>query len=43
MKPTALAAAAATLALLTLGLSAVTGCHADPQDTHVTAPVVAPR
>lgn len=41
MKPIALAAA--TLALLTLGLSALTGCHADPHDTHVTTPTAAPR
>jgi hypothetical protein len=39
MKLIAIAAAV----LLALGLSALTGCHADPQDTHIAAPVGPPR
>jgi hypothetical protein len=39
MKPITIA----SLALLMLALSALAGCHADPHDTHVAAPVVAPR
>jgi hypothetical protein len=42
MKPTA-AAAALLVALLVTALTSVTGCHADPHDTHITSPVAAPR
>ena len=34
---------ATAVAVLSLSLSALTGCRADPHDTHISTPVVAPR
>lgn len=32
-----------SVAVLAVVSSALTGCNADPQDTHITSPVAAPR
>ncbi len=29
--------------ILVAGLSVTAGCHADPHDTHIAAPVITPR